>query len=98
MSMANDKDSLRDISRGSRDRTDKLLAEEVEKLMSLTRGDLEKLRPQTADAAEYEKLIKVVEEATKYNEDLNQFVARLKKSGGSVVNLGKLAAKMLIGL
>jgi hypothetical protein len=98
MSMSEDKDSLRKKSKISRDRTDEVLNEEIKKLLSVTRADLEKLRPQVTDKAEYEKLIQVVEEATKYNENLNQFVERLKKSGGNVLNLGKMAAKMLTGL
>jgi uncharacterized tellurite resistance protein B-like protein len=93
-----DRDKLRGISKESRENTDQKLAQELEALHNVTRADLEKLRPQTVDAQEYEKLIQVVEEATKRNEDFNQFVERLKKSGGNVLNLGKLAAKMLTGL
>lgn len=85
-------ESLKDLEGLSEEaaaETDEALKAELNKLKSMTRTDLEKLRPQVTDQETYDKLIAVVKEATERNEDIAQIVTRVKGLGGAAVSLAK---------
>ena len=89
------RERLRDASRRVADETDRELDEKLTKLRKATESDLEALKPQITDAAEYEKLIAVVKEANERNESLAQLKDRLKQFGSGMQAVLKQAVDLL---
>ena len=92
------KKHLRDLARVSSQHTDEILEEELQTLLSVSQDQLEKLRPHITDEETYNRLASAVAEATHCNEQTTQLKERLLQGGTKVVNMGKIAAKLLLGL
>lgn len=90
--------SLKDLAAASSRHTDEILEEELQSLLSASTGQLEALRPQVADMETYNRLMAVVEEATRQNKQTAQLKALLMKGGSKLLNVGKLAGKLLKGI
>jgi len=89
--------SLKDLAAASSQHTDEILEEELQALLSASKGQWEALRPQVADAETYNRLMAVVEEATRQNEKTAQLRALLMKGGSKLFGVGKMAGKLLSG-
>ena len=84
---------MRNRARKTRARIDAQLADIESNLLTNTALDWESIRPELADAAEYERLMAVVNESTQRNESIGQLVSRLKAFGaGSAKLLEKVKA------
>ena len=92
------KAELKKKAEEARNRTDELLADELQALRNATRLDLEKLRPRVTDEETYNKLIDIVEQSTQQNEDLAQIKTRLENLGETGIRMGKSVAKLLMGI
>jgi len=82
-------EEMRAASEKASKETDEFLDEDLKALKKATSVDLEALRPKVTDTEAYDKLIKVVEEATQKNESLAQLKANIQALGSEVVNVGK---------
>lgn len=69
--------------------TDEFLEDDLKVLKNAAHIDLKALRPKVADTKAYDKLIKVVEEATQRNESLAQLKASIESLGSEVLSVGK---------
>jgi len=87
--------SLRDLAAASSRHTDEILEEELQALLTASPEQLEALRPRVNDEETYNRLIAVVEEATRQNEQSAQLKALLMKGGSKLFNIGKTAGKLL---
>ncbi|MDQ1353733.1 MAG: hypothetical protein QG657_4040 [Acidobacteriota bacterium] len=58
--------------------TDEVLRNRLEAIKSLTRADLDKLRPEISDQETYDQLIEIVKNATGKNENLARIVERMQ--------------------
>jgi hypothetical protein len=74
---------------------DAMLENRLKALKAATRTDLEKLKPQVADTATYNKLIAVIEESTRKNESLAQLKDRVHALGKEVVGMVKQVTTLL---
>lgn len=68
-------------------RVDARLAEMEGRLITETTLDWESLRPRLSDAADYERLMTIVDEATQQNESIGELVNRLKALGAGGADL-----------
>jgi hypothetical protein len=82
-------EEMRAASEKASKETDELLEEELKALKNATSTDLEALRPKVTDTEAYNKLIKVVEEATQKNESLAQLKANILALGSEVLKVSK---------
>lgn len=92
------KQQLREMAAASSRQADDILDEELQTLLSMTRDQLDELRPQVTDEETYNRLIEIVEEATRNNEQIAQFKARLMQGGSKLLKIGKTAALLSTGL
>jgi hypothetical protein len=76
-------------------KTEQELADEEVELLLETSIDWEALRPKVTNAALYDQLISVVNEATQQNENIAQLRDRLKQLGKEGLALAKKVVKML---
>lgn len=81
-------EELRNASKKSAEKASKLLDAEVKSIMDEV-SRIDELKPDTADEETYNKLIKVVNEATAKNESLATLKENIKKLGDSAVSLFK---------
>lgn len=75
----------------------KILEDELRTLLSVSRDNLEKFRPQIKDEEAYNELIGVIQEANRRMESTAQFNERLAKGGSKAVKIGKIVARLLTG-
>ncbi|GAH58722.1 unnamed protein product [marine sediment metagenome] len=87
---------LRDKAEESSIRTDKLLENELESLRKATRSDLERLRPRIADEATYNRLIAIVEESTRLQENLAELKGRIESLGSKAIRSARDILKLLM--
>lgn len=92
------KKRLKDLAAVSSQHTDEILEDELQTLLSVSQDQLEKLRPRITDEETYNRLAAALEEATRCNEQTTQLKERLLEGGTKLVNVGKIAAKLLPGL
>ncbi len=82
---------MRNRARRTRERVDARLADIENDLLAATTLDWDSIRPDLADQAEYDRLMEIVEKSTQRNENIGQFVSRLKELGeGGVALLEKV--------
>lgn len=82
---------MRNRARRTRERVDARLADIENDLIAATTLDWDSIRPDLADQAEYDRLMEIVEKSTQRNENIGQFVSRLKELGeGGVALLEKV--------
>ncbi len=96
--MTDFEDSLKDLETQSGEaaaETDESLKKQLSTLMAATKTDFEKLRPQITDQETYDRLIRVVREATEKNENIAQLVTRVKKLGKGAAGLAKKVATII---
>lgn len=77
----------------------KILEDEFRTLLSASRDDLEKLRPQINDEDAYSELIGALQEAHRRMESTAQFNERMAKGkgGAKTFEIGKIFARLLRG-
>ncbi len=88
-------EEMRAASEKASKETDEMLDDELKALQNATSVDLEALRPKVTDTEAYDKLIKVVKEATQKNESLAQLKANIQALGSEVLKVGKEVIKRL---
>ena len=82
---------MRNRARRTRERVDARLADIENDLIAATTLDWDSIRPDLVDQAEYDRLMEIVEKSTQRNENIGQFVSRLKELGeGGVALLEKV--------
>lgn len=89
------KKKLKERSRTSRERTDRLFQGELEQLAAATKADLDALRPQVTAKATYDKLIAEVAKATRRNESIAELRNRIESLGKVGVRVAKQVAGLL---
>lgn len=77
------------------ERTDAELSDEEAQVLLSTSVNWEDLRPKVADQEVYDKLIKVVNKATKNNESLAQLKNRLESLGKEGLKVAKKVADLI---
>lgn len=88
-------EEMQAASEKAKNETDELLEPELKALKNATSTDLEALRPKVSNSEAYDKLIKVVKEATQKNESLAQLKANIQALGSEVLNVSKEMVDLL---
>jgi galactokinase len=83
------KKRMKDKAAESAAKTDALLENELRALRDATKTDLEALRPKISDQEAYKKLIDIVDQSTRANENIGQLQERIEQAGSQVVKIAK---------
>lgn len=68
---------------------DALLENELQALQEATKTDFEALRPKVSDPETYKKLMDIVGQSSRANENIGQLQERIEQAGSQVVKLAK---------
>ena len=68
---------------------DALLENELHALQKATKTDLDSLRPKVSDPETYKKLMDIVDQSSRANENIGQLKSRLEEAGSQVIDLAK---------
>jgi len=77
-------------------KTNALLENELQALQQATKTDLEALRPKVSDQESYKKLIDIVDQSSRANENIGQLQERIERAGTQVVTLAKKVYGFLV--
>jgi hypothetical protein len=83
------KKRMKEKAAASAANTDALLENELQALQEATKTDLEALRPKVSDPETYKKLMDIVVQSSRANENIGQLQERMEKAGSQVVKLAK---------
>ena len=86
---------LEKAAQESAQRTDVLLADELNALKAATQANLQRLKPTITDQETYDKLMTAVQESTAKNESIAQLMNRIQGLGLAAMSLAKQISGML---